>query len=259
MTDREPYEAAAGQAGSEEADRLPAGPSRRWLARGGVVTGGIASLMVGAVLGGILEGVPVLLPHHNHSSALRVQSRPGIDQPLALEDAAAYSPLSAPIPPMLPALTAPAAAPNVTSRPAPAPALPGAPSAPALASTPTAVTAPAAATPSGSAAPQPATPPTTTPPTTAPSTSGGGSSTPPTTTAPLQNLISSTVTTVTQTVGTVTGTVSGTVGQVTGTVGSVVTTTTTTLPLSSGSTSITTSTSTTLPGTGTIVGTTSGL
>lgn len=34
----------------------------RWLGRGGIAIGGAASLLVGAVFGGILESVPVLLP-----------------------------------------------------------------------------------------------------------------------------------------------------------------------------------------------------
>lgn len=42
---------------------------RRWFGRGGLAVGGAASLAVGAVLGGVLEGVPVLLPPTASASA----------------------------------------------------------------------------------------------------------------------------------------------------------------------------------------------
>ncbi len=42
---------------------------RRWFGRGGLAVGGAASLAVGAVLGGALEGVPVLLPPPASASA----------------------------------------------------------------------------------------------------------------------------------------------------------------------------------------------
>lgn len=41
----------------------------RWLGRGGLAFGGAASLLVGAIFGGILEGVPVLLPPPAAASA----------------------------------------------------------------------------------------------------------------------------------------------------------------------------------------------
>src|SRR5579872_2006264 len=43
---------------------------QRWLGRGGLAIGGAASLLVGAVFGGILESVPVLLPPPAAASAM---------------------------------------------------------------------------------------------------------------------------------------------------------------------------------------------
>jgi len=43
-------------------DVIRATGRRRWFGRGGLAVGGAASLAVGAVLGGVLEGVPILLP-----------------------------------------------------------------------------------------------------------------------------------------------------------------------------------------------------
>src|SRR5579884_472047 len=42
---------------------------QRWLGKGGLALGGAASLLVGAVFGGILESVPVLLPPPAAASA----------------------------------------------------------------------------------------------------------------------------------------------------------------------------------------------
>ncbi len=48
--------------GSSLDDVMRAKTRKRWFGRSGLVVGGAASLAVGAVLGGVLEGVPVLFP-----------------------------------------------------------------------------------------------------------------------------------------------------------------------------------------------------
>lgn len=66
---------------------------RRWFGRSGLAVGGAASLAVGAVLGGALEGVPVLLPPPASASAAPQvvdgnPDAPGSMQLAALDDVA---------------------------------------------------------------------------------------------------------------------------------------------------------------------------
>ncbi len=72
-------------------DLPPSASRRRWRRRSGVVVGSAASLAVGAVLGGLFEGIPVLLPPAapvSHGPRLAASAGGFGQLPLALSDVA---------------------------------------------------------------------------------------------------------------------------------------------------------------------------
>lgn len=78
-----------GAADSDDLHRAVSG-RRRWLRRGGVVVGSAASLAVGAVLGGVFEGIPVLFPPAapaSHGPRLAASGGGWRELPVALSDA----------------------------------------------------------------------------------------------------------------------------------------------------------------------------
>ena len=223
-------------------DLLSPSGIHRWLGRGGIAIGGAASLLVGAVFGGILESVPVLLP----PPAAAVSS-PHIDS-------GGGAGLPANTPWTLAADTVPAV--QVTSQPAPAI---GAPAGSNFSSVPTPNLPPVAsnttsgpATNAGSGIPGGAPSGTGSVPSTTPSVPG----TPPTPPAP--SPLQPVVTAVQGAVNTATGTVQNTVGTVSGATQTLVSGTTGSGGSTSTSTSSPVSTATNTV-TGTVTNTTSSL
>ncbi|MHB8682515.1 MAG: hypothetical protein ACYDA2_10540 [Acidimicrobiales bacterium] len=108
----------------------------RWLGRGGLAVGGAASLVFGALLGGALESVPVLLPPPASAAGAPEVLPNGLPVTAPLELAANVLPgfvVPAPVPAAQqvantlatpPAVGAPAAGTIVKSGPAPAPSKP---------------------------------------------------------------------------------------------------------------------------------------
>jgi hypothetical protein len=69
--------------------------SRRWLGRSGLLVGGVVSLGVGAVLGGALAGVPILLPPTSSASGAPQVVHSGPADAAALEPSGAGDPVKA--------------------------------------------------------------------------------------------------------------------------------------------------------------------
>jgi hypothetical protein len=91
----------------------------RWLGRSGIALGGAASLMVGAVFGGILESVPVLLPPPAAASGAPSVVTGGLPASTPLTLAADTVPVLAPVLAQpVPAIGAPAGS-NFNSVPTP--------------------------------------------------------------------------------------------------------------------------------------------
>lgn len=214
-------------------DLLSPSGIHRWLGRGGIAIGGAASLLVGAVFGGILESVPVLLP----PPAAAVSS-PHIDSGGS----------GAGLPANTPWTLAADAVPAVQVTPQPAPAI-GAPAGSnfSTVATPTLPSAGKTSTGSGSGTQAGS---TSTPGGVLGGTGTGSTPTVPTspTPAPAPSPVQQVVTAVQNTTSTATGTVQNTVGTVTGT------TQTLLAPISSSGTSSGTSSGST---TGVVSGTTS--
>jgi hypothetical protein len=207
MTDHDRYSTDDHEAGeiAAETGGEPTG-RRRWLTRGGIVTGGVASLAVGAVLGGIFQGIPVLLPHGHHNGALQVTSRAGIQLAASAEQAAYGTPATAagvvaalappaavPLSTLGAGPTSTAATPSAAKSPVPSVAAP--PPAPIVMATTPTPTTPAPNPTSPTPEPSPSTPPTTV------------QQDPPSQPGLVQQVLNTTVAIVNQTVATVTGTV----------------------------------------------------
>lgn len=189
----------------------------RWLGRSGIALGGAASLVVGAVFGGILESVPVLLPPPAAAAAAPViDSGLAADTPLTLAADTVPAVVQTPVKAVVNAATG-----TGDAVPAPTP--------------PTSITPPVPALPIKTTPPPLTSPSDSTGTTSDPSAPGGGDTTP-TVGQQLASTVENAVAPVTDATGT-----TSVVATVAGAVGSTVTALT--APLTSGTSTSTSSSS----------------